>query len=364
MAISSFLKNLRKKTGSESFKESKYAEPDHFISTGSYGLNRICSGDIHKGIPGGRSIIFAGPTGVGKSLIALNIAANAINENDYDSILYFDSEGGAPIQMIENLGCDPSKVEHILLESLEDATVKILSTYKLLQEEKEKNPNLRVLLIVDSLGALVPTKLYADANKGEQKFDQGARAKLCNALVKGCTIPALKSNCSIIFLNHIYDGPEMYPSKIKNQSGGHGLQYMATLSIQCTKKLEKPEDKKEEEFYGGTNLRFFTTKNRLARPFIETSIFIDFKKGFTSKYEGLVEASKKLGFLVQEGAYYICPSFDGKKRYLKEILKRDDIWDTFLEDFNVKSQEDLQYSKKELETIKKEDAEEELEIEN
>ena len=185
----------------------------------------------------------------------------------------------------------------------------------------------------------------------------------CNSLVKGCTIPALKTNCSIIFLNHIYDGPEMYPSKIKNQSGGHGLQYMATMSIQCAKKLEKPEDSKEEEFYAGSHLKFFTIKNRLARPFIESTLYIDFKRGFTNQYEGLVEACLNYGFLIQQGAYYTVPSFDDKKRYLKEILKRDDIWDTFLEDFNVKSIEDLQYSKKELIEEEKKESEIELEIE-
>ena len=55
-----FLKKLRDRNGSVQLSESKYGEPDHYISTGSYALNRIISGDIYKGIPAGRIIIWAG----------------------------------------------------------------------------------------------------------------------------------------------------------------------------------------------------------------------------------------------------------------------------------------------------------------
>jgi len=345
--MSKFLNALRKKTGSTSFEDSKYGAPDHFIDTGNYALNRICSGDLTKGIPAGRTILLAGPTGVGKSLIALRIAANALKINEYDQILYFDSEGGAPKEMIMNLGCDPSKVEQIMIDSVEDATVKILSSYEVILNEQENNPDFKALLIVDSLGALVATKIYNDAEKGKQVHDQGNRARLVNALVKGCVVPAIKTNCTILILNHIYEGPEMFPSKIKNQSGGMGIQYMSSLTLQCSKTFEKKTDADDEEFYTGTYLKFFTTKNRLVRPFLETEIFIDFTKGITNPYDGLVDIAIKYGIIDKATTQmYTVPSFSKDKQYkMKALMKNREMWEAILPLLNEKSIEDLKYSK-------------------
>ena len=94
----------------------------------------------------------------------------------------------------------------------------------------------------------------------------------------------------MLFLNHVYDDPaSLFTSKIKAQSGGKQLQYIPHVSLQCTKKFIK-SDSGEEEFYGGNTLKFFTIKNRIVRPFIETELFIDFKRGI-NKWDGLIEAA-------------------------------------------------------------------------
>jgi recombination protein RecA len=345
MSLAKLLKDVRKSTGSTSFKDSKYSEITDWIDTGSYGLNRIISGDIHRGIPSGRVILMGGESQTGKSFLAAKIIINALKQG-FDHVFYFDSEGGSLKDFFEKQGADLDKIEHILLESCEDATIKILGVYTTINEYKTNNPDAKFLLVTDSVGALVPTKLLTDAAKGKQAQDMGSRAKLINNLVKGCIIPALKSNSSMLFLNHVYDNPaEMFASKIKTQSGGKQLQYIPHVSLQCTKKLIKAESN-DEEFYGGNTLKFFTTKNRIVRPFLDAELFIDFKKGI-GKWEGLVDAAMKYGFIEQSGSYYTVPSFDDKKRYMKELLRRDDIWETFIDDFNEKSLKDLQYSSEE-----------------
>ncbi len=243
MSVKSLLNEIRKVTGSVSFAESRYGDIDGYIDTGCYALNRLISGDIFKGIPNGRVIVLAGESQTGKSFVSAQIAANALNKHNYDNIFYFDSEGGALKSFFERLGCDTNKIEHILVDSIEDATIKILTVYNAIIEEKKSNPNYKALCILDSLGAMVPNKLLTDASeKGKQVSDMGTSAKLINALVKSCTIPALKSNVSIIFISHIYQDPSaMYASKIKNQSGGLRLQYLSSITIQCSRSLEKDD---------------------------------------------------------------------------------------------------------------------------
>ena len=346
-AVNGLLNKIRKRTNSTNISESKGGSVTDWISTGSYALNRICSGSVYKGIPAGRVVIFAGPSSSGKSLMSAEIAANALNHNEYDLIFYFDSEGGGMKEFFQSRGCDPEKIEHILLDSVEDATIQILNVYSEILEHKKDNPDFKALAIVDSVGALVPSKLINDAAKGKQAQDMGARAKLVNNLVKGCTIPALKTDMSIIFVNHTYDDPAaLFNSKIKQQGGGKGLMYQCSLNIQTASKLEKSEDKDEEGFYSGNVLKFFTVKNRYAQPFKEAEVHIDFRKG-ALKYHGLLEVAVAYGFIEQNGAYYKVPSYSDKQLRRKAILdseESDAIWATFLDDLDKKSQDELRYS--------------------
>ena len=345
MKIDGLLKDIRKSTGSASFSESRYGKIESYIDTGILALNRIISGDIYLGIPSGKVIVVNGESQTGKSVLCAQIASNALKQG-YDHIFYFDSEGGALNDFFVSFGCDTSRIEQILLDSVEDATVKILDTYNTIVDFKktEDGSKARFLMILDSLGNLVPTKLYTDVSKGKQVMDMGLRARLVNNLMKGLTIPALKSNTSMIVTNHVYADPsQMYPSKIKPSSGGLGKDYVATVTVQCTKSLEKTEDKDDAAYAKGTNLKFFTTKNRLCKPFYEAEMYIDFSKG-VSKYDGLFDAAIELGFINQNGGFYTIPSYNDKKYLKKAILKNEELWQSFLKEFNEKSRKLMQYS--------------------
>ncbi len=177
--VSSFLNALRKNTGSTSFKDSKYASPNHFIDTGNFALNRICSGSVFKGIPSGIIVMISGSQQSSKTLQACTLARNAQQKNNYDAILWFDAEGGAPLKMLENVGVDTDKVEHILCRSIEDTTVKILAAYNNILEFQKSNPDFRCLMILDSIGALTSFKVLNDAANNKVAQDMGLFAKHC-----------------------------------------------------------------------------------------------------------------------------------------------------------------------------------------
>ena len=349
--LGDLLKSIRKETGSASFKNAKYSRVSHYVDTGCYALNRIISGDIYGGIPAGRVTLISGESASGKSLITARIAANAINKSNYDHVFYFDSEGGGLQEMIEGFGVDPDKIEHILVESVEDGTQQMLKVLAMIKEHKAKagNEDARFLMVLDSLGALVTNKVYTDAiDKDKQVMDMGLRARLCNTLMKSLTIPAIIADTPIVVVNHIYESTNaLHPSKIKEQSGGHGVKYIPTVSIQCTKRYLKPDEAEEEAFYKGNMLRFFTIKNRIVKPFFEAEMYVDFSTGI-AKYDGLIEAAIQYGFIKQDGAYYTVPSYKDTKLRRKDIETKDEIWATFLDAFNEKSKTDIAYSKDDL----------------
>ena len=187
----------------------------------------------------------------------------------------------------------------------------------------------------------------------------------CNTLMKSLTIPALKSNTSIIVINHCYSDPSsMFPSKIMNQSGGAGLQYMSRITIQCSKLLSKNEDKEEDSAaFKGTMIKFFTIKNSIVKAFYTANMFIDFNLGI-KKYEGLFEESERGGFIqCPTQGYYVVPSYSDKKMRRSEIENNEEIWKTFLDKFNEWSKSEMQYSSVEMEQLEKEESKNEEIIE-
>lgn len=94
-------------------------------------------------------------------------------------VFYFDAEGGAGRKFFENAGCDPASIEQILVENIEDAQIKILDTFNMITEYKEKDPEAKFMCVLDSLGALVSPKVFRDAEKDKVTSEMGGRAKLC-----------------------------------------------------------------------------------------------------------------------------------------------------------------------------------------
>lgn len=354
--LNTMLSKLAQRTGAATIYESRYGDVSNWISTGSLALNRILSGSIKKGIPSGRVVVLQGESSTGKSLLAALIMSNALKDG-FDAIFYFDAEGGGSRDFFENVGCDTSKIYQILVSSVEDAQIKILDTYNTITEIKQENPEARFLCVLDSLGALVADKVIRDADKGKVASEMGGRAKVCNNMMKALTIPALQTDTAMIVLNHVYDDPSaMYTQKIKNAGGGKGLQYMGSIILQCTRNLEKDDSKDSDAYYGGTNLKFFTVKNRMARPSLECEVYLDFKKGFTRQLSALFDEAVRGGFITcPSQGYYCVPSSSEpeKKRRRSEIENDVNLWKTFLKEFDEWSQKDLQYSK--LETINLDD---------
>ncbi len=338
------LRELRKKTGSESYATTKYGTITSWISTGDMGLNRLISGSIYKGIPEGKLTQVAGESATGKSLIAAQIVINAIKDG-YTKVFYVDSEGGMTRQFIEDSGVDMNVIEIMPVGSVEECHVLMLQTFEMVKEIQAEEPESKFLFVVDSLGALIANKLIEDATKQNRMAgDMGLTAKLKGAMLRSWVVPAGKTRCPIVIVNHVYDDPSaMYPSKIKNIGGGKQTAFMPAITIQCTKSLEKKDDKDNALEFKGTILKFFTVKNRCCKSFVDCELYLDYKTGF-SKWFSLFKPAIQMGCIKKAGAWYEVPTYSDKKLRKSEILNNDAIWATFLDDFEKKSLDFLSYS--------------------
>lgn len=362
MKLKDVLKDIRKQTGAEPITESTYAEVKDFLDTGNFGLNRVLTGDVHKGFPCGRITTLFGLSGSGKSFIAANTAALALKNGKIDVVYVFDSEGGTLVNIFKQHGVDMSKVNHIPVASIEQCSVKMLQTYDMLVKARQEyladpqnNDDVRALCILDSYGALAADKLVSDAvNKDKNSVDMGIGAKMKNNLMRGLMMRVVQSNATLLIINHEYQDPSaMFASKVHNMAGGKGIEFASHVIVQCEKLLIKSQDTEfmtglergDEDigFFKGARIKFFIVKNRVCKPAYTATVYVDFNTGI-AKYDGLIEDAVKMGFLEQVRGGYVCKTYSDKKITYKELISNGSIWDTFIEDFNRKSIENMTYS--------------------
>lgn len=358
--ISSVLKDFRKSAGSTSAKNSSIMEVNEFLDTGCYAINRVITGDIHKGIPRGRITDIYGESQSGKTWVAFNCMVDAIKNKGYQFVAYFDSEGGGMKDYLETNDIDLEKIEHIPVNSTEDCATKMITLYDQLvkaakewREKPDENEEPKVLVVLDSFGGIGSDKIVTDADKGKMAGDMGLNAKLKNALMRSLMMRVAQSNCPLIVINHIYRNPgAMFASKILDQPGGEGLKFASHVQLQMSKLLVKSgddefltgseDDNDEKGFFKGNRIKAFCAKNRVVKPAFEATMYLDFNTGI-SKYDGLIEDAVRFGMIEQVRGGYVIPSYSDKKVPYKELVSNDEIWNTFIDKFNEESLKRMQY---------------------
>ncbi len=329
--------------------ESALSIVSSFVNTGAYALNAIISGSLYGGIPSGRVVVLAGPSGCGKTLMCGKIIAAAQQEQGRIGV-YFDSEIAFDRQTAINLGCDPTRIKHAPVETVEDLKIQLVKFLKGIIA----NPALKgkFIIIVDSLGNLSSEKENSDADKGKSASDMGIRAKAIKSLFRTITYKAARADVPIVFTNHIYDDPAaMFESIKKNQGGGKGPEYLSSVVVQFGSKQERSTTEQHlgsaKEATGGSvvgNLMTaMTTKNRFVPPFLETELRLNFLTGLKT-YHGLLDMAIGLGVVTTNGKTYALA--DGTKLgYRKDIEDDAEMWEgTLMPALEAKLQSTYKFS--------------------
>ena len=329
--------------------ENTLSQVNSWIDTGAMALNAIVSGSLYKGIPSGRIIGLSGPQACGKTYIINKIIANAQKQGRFAVI--FDTENAVDRTTAEALGCDTSKIKYCPVETVEQCRNQVSA---FLDSVVQKNLKGKFIIAIDSLGNLVSTKEMNDVAAGKEAMDMGTRAKGLKSMLRVLTLKAAKADVPIIFSNHIYTNPgDLYPSVVKQQSGGSGPLYLASVLVQMAVKNEKSSggqnanrDAVEDvsplaKDVNGISIRTLTIKNRFAPPFLEAEMYLNFQSGL-GKYSGLLEMALGYGIVVQNGPTFALA--DGTKLgYYKTWRNDEEIWNKIIPELEKKLQEKLHF---------------------
>lgn len=285
-------------------------------------------------------------------MIVANTVIEALKSNKVDIVYYLDSEGGGLWDYFDKHGADRSKIEYIAVADVEECKKALINIYDTLdkankeyEEDPESNDKIRAMVVLDSFGALSTQKSLTDiVDKDKVVADMGSSARAKNDMMALVMMRVVRTNCALLIINHTYENPsQMYASKYKEMPGGKKLQYSAHVMLQTNKKMIKSidmdymsgfdESQNDRGYVKGNLFKFFCAKNRVSKPGFECEVYIDFDTGI-QKWDGLISAAVNYGFIQEVRGGYVVPSYSDKKITYKELISNDDIWITFIEQFN------------------------------
>jgi RecA/RadA recombinase len=281
-----------------------FNDPDTWISTGNYTLNKLISDDFNKGIPLGKVSVLAGESGSGKSFIA---AGNIVREAQGQGIfvVLIDSENALDEKWLHALDVDTSEDKLLKLNmAMIDDVAKVISdfmkAYKVDYVDMDEEERPKVLFVVDSLGMLMTPTDLAQFNKGDLKGDMGRKPKALTALVRNCVNMFGEYNVGLLATNHTYASQDMFDPDAKI-SGGQGFIYASSVVIAMRKlKLKVDADGVKTSKVHGIRAACKVMKTRYAKPFEDVQLEIPYETGM-SPYSGLVEFFEAKGTLQKKG---------------------------------------------------------------
>jgi RecA/RadA recombinase len=295
--VSKFRKDLTK---SISGMSTGFNDPTDWISTGSYALNYLISGDFHRGVPLGKVTVFAGESGAGKSYFCSGkIVKHAQDQGIF--VVLIDSENALDESWLHALDVDTSEDKLLKLNmSMIDDVAKTISTFITDFKAMDEEDRPKVLFVIDSLGMLLTPTDVDQFNKGDMKGDMGRKPKALTSLVRNTVNMIGSLNVGLVCTNHTYASQDMFDPDDKI-SGGSGFIYASSIVV-AMKKMKLKEDEAGNKISEVMGIRAGckVMKTRYAKPFEGVQVKIPYETGM-NPYSGLVELFEKKGLLVKQG---------------------------------------------------------------
>jgi recombination protein RecA len=330
--VSKFRKDLTKSIQGMS---SGFNDPTDWVSTGSYALNYLISGDFNRGVPLGKVTVFAGESGAGKSYFAAgNIVRHAQEQGIY--VVLIDSENALDQAWLEALGvdCDESKLLKLSMSMIDDVA-KTISTFMTDYKAMDEDDRPKVLFVIDSLGMLLTPTDVDQFNKGDMKGDMGRKPKALTSLVRNTVNMIGAHNVGLVCTNHTYASQDMFDPDDKI-SGGQGFIYASSIVVAMKKmKLKEDADGNKISQVMGIRAGCKVMKTRYAKPFEGVQVKIPYETGM-NPYSGIVELFEAKGVIEKQGNRLKYVTMDGE-----EILEYRKNWtgellDKVMSDWAVK----------------------------
>ena len=284
-----------------------------FVSTGSYALNKIISGDYTKGIPIGMITQFHGEASTAKTVFATHILKEAQTQGHYTILV--DSENAYNAEFAEHLGLDPKRLIYAAPETLEERFQVIEDAIMTIRETDTETP---IVVAYDSI-AVSPSKAEYEAEGYDGNNMQGAiRAKSTGACLRKINPLMRKHKVALVIINQIRNKVGvMYGSPDTMAAGGKSLEYYLGVNLKCISNKTSDLLKDDHKRVTGIKGTVRNTKNKCSVPFRECEFELMYNEGL-NPYAGTLKHLEADGMVERNGAWYTVAG-TGKKFQSKEF---------------------------------------------
>ena len=295
-------KDLRKSVDGRLASETA---PVEVISTG---LDKVDAMFGVGGIPIGRLTEFFGAESSGKTTLAKVICAHIHKEGG--KVAWLDTEEVFDEKWAVQMGMDLDRTFLI------DSGISGEEGYQNICKTLGKVD----LIVVDSIAKMIPYEIIHRKREPGKDPRRGAAARM-NALgLKDVTNGALigekktpklrESGTALIFTNHIMDQMDPYGPPVET-GGGHELKHDASIRVYFTF-IGKDKDHDQADGPGRVKIRLVTKKNKLAPPFRQAEIYLDFD-GRVGELISVVEKAVAAGLVKINPSGWITSDYLPKK---------------------------------------------------
>lgn len=305
------------------------AEFSGFIDSGSYSFNGLVSGSMFGGIADNKAVVLAGESATGKTYFTLGICKHFMDQYKDSFVFYFDTEAAVTTQMLVDRGIDPKRVIVGEPETIQQFRTKVLNILeKYIATPEKARP--KMLMVLDSLGALSTNKEMDDVAAGSDKRDM-TRQQLIRGAFRTIRLKLAKAKVPLIVTNHTYLGVgTMFPTQ--EMSGGGGVKYAGDTILFLSKRKEKVG-----KDVIGNIIHVKTYKSRLSKENQMVDVLLTYNKGL-DRYYGLLPIAEKYGLIKKIANKF---EFPNGKKYFEKFIKENPE-EVFTEEFLMKLEEAIQ----------------------
>lgn len=214
-----------------------------------------------------------GDKSTGKTLLAIEAAANFIRKHPGGRVRYAECEAAFDRPYAESLGLPKKQV--FIKEGLE--TVENLFEDLEITANNKSNKERPYLYIVDSLDALSDNaelgRKISDATFG------GSKSKQMSGLFRRLTVRCARAHMSVIIISQVRDNLNATWGKKHTRSGGKALDFYASQVVWLNHTGRLSRERNGVKRVYGVDIKAVVEKNKIGPPFREAAFPIHFNYG-------------------------------------------------------------------------------------
>jgi protein RecA len=254
-----------------------------WIDSGYEPLNMMLSGDPKNGgFAMGRIFEIFGPPSAGKTWLATQVMRAAQKMGGVAQ--FHDHEYTFQLPFAERSGLNPVHpwFSYRRPETWEESNTIALQTAYAIRKSKLLPPLAPIVIVFDSVAAMIPKSVLYDAKGKKRGFDEysmndtSALSRVSSTTLKVINQQCAELNVTIIYLNQIRTKIGVIYGDPTTTPGGSSFEFYASARLALGKKYIKAKVNGVDEIVGQM-MGIETKKNKLARPRQEIDLRLNFE---------------------------------------------------------------------------------------